>query len=42
MAERVKHWFNHRYGAGRRNVYLLRTETRWQVTGRRAAPTVTR
>jgi hypothetical protein len=35
MAERVEHWFNRRYGVGRRDVYLLRTETGWQVLGRR-------
>jgi hypothetical protein len=34
MAERVEHWFNRRYGKGRRDVYLLRTETGWQVLGR--------
>ena len=34
MAERVEHWFNRRYGAGRRDVYLFRTETGWQVVGR--------
>ena len=34
MAERVEHWFNRRYGGGRRDVYLLRTETGWQVVGR--------
>ena len=34
MAERVEHWFNRRYSAGRRDVYLLRTETGWQVVGR--------
>jgi hypothetical protein len=34
MAERVEHWFNRRYGVGRRDVYLLRTETGWQVRGR--------
>jgi hypothetical protein len=27
MAERVEHWFNRRYHSGRRDVYLLRTET---------------
>jgi hypothetical protein len=35
MAERVEHWFNRRYHSGRRDVYLLRTETGWQVVGRR-------
>jgi hypothetical protein len=34
MAERVEHWFNRRYSSGRRDVYLLRTETGWQVVGR--------
>jgi hypothetical protein len=34
MAERVEHWFNRRYGVSRRDVYLLRTETGWQVLGR--------
>ncbi len=34
MAERVEHWFNRRYHSGRRDVYLLRTETGWQVVGR--------
>jgi hypothetical protein len=34
MAERVEHWFNRRYGVGRRDVFLIRTETGWQVLGR--------
>jgi hypothetical protein len=34
MAKRVEHWFNRRYGANRRDVFLLRTETGWQVLGR--------
>jgi hypothetical protein len=34
MAKRVEHWFNRRYGEARRDVYLLRTETGWQVLGR--------
>ncbi|GAA2617183.1 hypothetical protein [Paractinoplanes durhamensis] len=34
MAERVEHWFNRRYGRARRDVYLLRTPTDWQVLGR--------
>jgi hypothetical protein len=34
MAERVEHWFNRRYGVGRRDFYLLRSETGWQVRGR--------
>jgi hypothetical protein len=34
VAERVEHWFNRRYGLSRRDVFLLRTETGWQVHGR--------
>jgi hypothetical protein len=34
MAERVEHWFS-RYKDSRRDVYLLRTETGWQVLGRK-------
>ena len=34
MAERVEHWFNRRYGVRPRDVFLLRTETGWQVVGR--------
>jgi hypothetical protein len=34
MAEQVEHWFNRRWGRGRRDVYLIRTETGWQVLGR--------
>jgi hypothetical protein len=34
MAERVEHWFNRRYGVRRRDVFLVRTETGWQVVGR--------
>lgn len=34
MAERVERWFNRRYGMSRRDVFLLRTETGWQVRGR--------
>jgi hypothetical protein len=34
VAERVEHWFNRRYGVGRRDVFPLRTETGWQVLGR--------
>ena len=34
MAERVEHWFNRRYGGSRRDVFLIRTETGWQVVGR--------
>jgi hypothetical protein len=35
MAERVEHWFNRRYKDSRLDVYLLRTETGWQVVGRK-------
>ena len=35
MAERLEHWFNRRYGVGRYDVFLLRTETGWQIVGRR-------
>jgi hypothetical protein len=35
VAERVEHWFNRRYGVNRRDVYLLRTDTGWQVLGRK-------
>jgi hypothetical protein len=34
VAERVEPRFNRRYGTGRRDVYLLRTESGWQVLGR--------
>jgi hypothetical protein len=34
MAEHVEHWFNRRYKMNRRDVYLIRTETGWQVKGR--------
>ena len=34
MAERMEHWFNRRYGANRRDIYLIRTDTGWQVLGR--------
>jgi hypothetical protein len=34
MAEHVEHWFNRRYGISRRDVFLLRTPTGWQVLGR--------
>lgn len=34
MAKQVEHWFNRRWGVARRDVYLLRTETGWQVRGR--------
>ncbi len=35
MGERVEHWFNRRYGVNRRDVFLIRTPTGWQVLGRR-------
>ena len=34
MAERVEHHFNRRYGQNRRDVFLIRTTTGWQVLGR--------
>jgi hypothetical protein len=34
MAERVEHHFNRRYGLNRRDVFLIRTESGWQVLGR--------
>ena len=34
VAQRIEHWFNRRYGMSRRDVFLLRTETGWQVLGR--------
>jgi hypothetical protein len=34
MAQRVEHHFNRRYGLNRRDVFLIRTETGWQVHGR--------
>lgn len=34
MGARVEHWFNRRYGISRRDIYLLRTDTGWQVLGR--------
>lgn len=30
----MEHWFNQRYKDARRDIYLLRTETGWQVLGR--------
>lgn len=30
----MEHWFNRRYGMSRRDVYLIRTPTGWQVLGR--------
>lgn len=34
MAKQVEHWFNRRYGTNRRDIYMIRTETGWQVVGR--------
>jgi hypothetical protein len=34
VAKRVEHWFNRKYGMNRRDVYLIRNETGWQVLGR--------
>lgn len=34
VPERVEHHFNRRYGVNRRDVYLIRTLTGWQVLGR--------
>ena len=34
MAEHVEHWFNRRWGHARRDVYLIHSETGWQVRGR--------
>jgi hypothetical protein len=34
MNRQVEHWFNRRWGIGRRDVYLLRTPTGWQILGR--------
>jgi len=34
MATRVEHHFNRRFGLNRRDVFLIRTETGWQVLGR--------
>ena len=34
MAERVEHHFNRRYHDARRDIYLIHTETGWQVVGR--------
>lgn len=34
MGKRVEHWFNRRYGMNRRDVFLIRTPTGWQVVGR--------
>jgi hypothetical protein len=45
VAHCVEHCFNGRYGPARRDVYLLCTETGWQVLGRQGGaddPEVTR
>ncbi|WP_250002102.1 hypothetical protein [Actinoplanes sp. M2I2] len=34
MVERVEHRFNRKYHDGRRDIYLHRTRTGWQVVGR--------
>jgi hypothetical protein len=34
VPERLEHHFNRRYGVNRRDVYLIRTPTGWQVLGR--------
>jgi hypothetical protein len=34
MGGRNEHWFNRRYGVSRRDVFLIRTTTGWQVLGR--------
>lgn len=34
MARHVEHWFNRKWGHARRDVYLIRTPTGWQVLGR--------
>jgi hypothetical protein len=34
VADQVEHRFNRRYGIGRHDVYLIRTETGRQVVGR--------
>lgn len=34
MAGHVDHWVNRRWGRGRRDVFLNRTPTGWQVVGR--------
>jgi hypothetical protein len=31
---RVEHWFNRRWRDGRRDIFLIRTPTGWQVLGR--------
>ncbi|GAB1693456.1 hypothetical protein KRM28CT15_52590 [Krasilnikovia sp. M28-CT-15] len=30
----MEHWFNRHYGMARRDVFLIRTATGWQVLGR--------
>lgn len=34
MVERVEHWFNRRYNADRRDIYLERDGEKWRVVGR--------
>lgn len=34
VRDRVERWFNRRYTASRRDTYLIRTDTGWQVLGR--------
>jgi hypothetical protein len=34
MAEHVEHWFNRKWGRARRDVFLIRTPSGWQVVGR--------
>lgn len=34
MARQVEHWFNHKWAAARRDVYLLRIEPGWQARRR--------
>jgi hypothetical protein len=34
MTGHVEHWFNRLWGHGRRDVFLNRTPTGWQVVGR--------
>lgn len=34
MSRHVEHHFNRRHGPRRRDIFLIRTETGWQVVGR--------
>jgi hypothetical protein len=34
MATRIARWFRRRFGARRRDVFILRTEAGWEVVGR--------